>query len=286
MDHVAVALLNGLVVGASLALVAAGLALIYGVFDVLNLAQGDFFMLGGYVAWLTVGAGANFWLGAVAATVLVGLFGGLLLLAMVWPIRDRSHALVLLATLALGLVLQQLAANVFGGDPKPVEPPIEGRLAVGSTLYPLYHLAVVAIAVAVLGGGFGLLQYTRCGIWTRATAQDREMASVLGIPVPRVYALAFVVSAALAGLAGALLVPLTGVHPAIGLDVTLNAFVVVIAGGAGNVRGAAIIALLLGVLESLAALALPAQAIQLLVSASVITLLAVRSRRRLLEAPT
>ena len=280
METIVVASLNGLVVGASLALVAAGLALIFGVFDVLNLAQGDYFMFGAYGVWLVLDHGQNFWLGLAAAALVVGMAGGLLLLAMIWPLRGRPTALVLLATLGLSLILQQLANNLFGGDTKAIHAPITAQLAIGTKQYPVYDLVIVLVAAAILGGGFLFLRYAKYGIWIRAVAQNREMASVLGVPVSRVYVLAFMISSALAALAGSLLVPLTGVYPTIGLDVTVNAFIVVIAGGLGNLRGAAVVALLLGVLESVGSIWVRAQAVQLTAFALVILLLIVRSQRR------
>lgn len=280
METIVVACLNGLVVGASLALVAAGLALIFGVFDVLNLAQGDYFMFGAYGVWLVLDHGQNFWLGLAAAALAVGMAGGLLLLAMIWPLRGRPTALVLLATLGLSLILQQLANNLFGGDTKAIHAPITAQLAIGTKQYPVYDLVIVLVAAAMLGGGFLFLRYAKYGIWIRAVAQNREMASVLGVPVSRVYVLAFMISSALAALAGSLLVPLTGVYPTIGLDVTVNAFIVVIAGGLGNLRGAAVVALLLGVLESVGSIWVRAQAVQLTAFALVILLLIVRSQRR------
>lgn len=280
METIVVACLNGLVVGASLALVAAGLALIFGVFDVLNLAQGDYFMFGAYGVWLVLDHGQNFWLGLAAAALVVGMAGGLLLLAMIWPLRGRPTALVLLATLGLSLILQQLANNLFGGDTKAIHAPITAQLAIGTKQYPVYDLVIVLVAAAILGGGFLFLRYAKYGIWIRAVAQNREMASVLGVPVSRVYVLAFMISSALAALAGSLLVPLTGVYPTIGLDVTVNAFIVVIAGGLGNLRGAAVVALLLGVLESVGSIWVRAQAVQLTAFALVILLLIVRSQRR------
>ena len=280
METVVVAALNGLVVGASLALVAAGLALLFGVLGVLNFAQGDFFMLGAYVVWFFLARGVSFWLGVAAAVIAVGVVCGLGLMVMLWPLRDRAHALVLLATLALSLILEQLAANVFGADAKSVSAPIPGRLPIGSTDYPLYDLLVVAVAVVILAGGFVFLKYVKYGIWLRAVAQNRGLASVLGVPVSRVYALAFVVSAGLAAVAGSLLVPLTSVYPTVGLDINLSAFIVVIAGGLGNFRGAAAIAVGLGVAESLGSIWLRGEAVQLLVFGLVIALLVVRSQRQ------
>lgn len=280
METIVVACLNGLVVGASLALVAAGLALIFGVFDVLNLAQGDYFMFGAYGVWLVLDHGQSFWLGLAAAALAVGMAGGLVLLAMIWPLRGRPTALVLLATLGLSLILQQLANNLFGGDTKAVHAPITAQLAIGTKQYPVYDLVIVVVAAAILGGGFLYLRHAKYGIWIRAVAQNREMASVLGVPVSRVYVLAFMISSGLAALAGSLLLPLTGVYPTIGLDVTVNAFIVVIAGGLGNLRGAAVVALLLGVLESVGSIWVRAQAVQLTAFALVILLLIVRSQRR------
>jgi branched-chain amino acid transport system permease protein len=279
-EAVVVAALNGLVVGASLALVAAGLALLFGVLGILNFAQGDFFMLGAYAAWLALANGLGFWLGVVAAAVVVGVVGGLGLMLLLWPLRDRAHALVLLATLALSLIMQQLATNVFGADAKTVTPPIGARIPIGGTEYPVYDLVVVAAAAAILAGGFVFLKYVKYGVWLRAVAQNQRMASVLGVPVSRVYALAFVVSLGLAAVAGSLLAPLFSVYPTVGLDVNLNAFIVVIAGGLGNFRGAALIALVLGVVESLGSIWIPGQAVQLVVFGLVILLLIARSQRQ------
>ena len=280
MEHVVVAALNGLVVGASLALVAAGLALLFGVLGILNFAQGDFFMLGAYVVYFAVAGGLSFWFGVVAAGLVVGVVGGLGLMLMLWPLRERAHALVLLATLGLSLILEQLATNRFGADAKPMAAPIGARLAIGGTEYPVYDLLVVAAAIVILAGGYVFLRYVKYGIWLRAVAQNQRMASVLGVPVSRVYALAFVVSLGLAAVAGSLLAPLTSVYPTVGLDVNLNAFIVVIAGGLGNFRGAALLALVLGVVESLGSIVIPGQAVQLLVFALVILLLIVRSQRQ------
>lgn len=280
MEAILVAVLNGLVVGASIALVASGLALLFGVLEILNLAQGDYFMLGGYVLWLSLTHGQSFWVGAAAAAVVVGVAGGLVLMIMLRPLRHRPTGLILLATLALSLILEQLATSTFGGDTKSIHPPIAGVLAVGTKNYPVYDLVIVAVAAAILLGGFLFLRYAKYGIWLRAVAQNHEMASVLGVPVSRVYMLAFIISSALAGVAGSLLVPLTGVYPTVGLDITVSSFIVVIAGGLGNFRGAALIAVVLGVVQSVGAIWVRAQAVQIIVFGLVILLLIVRSRRQ------
>jgi branched-subunit amino acid ABC-type transport system permease component len=280
MHAVPVQALNGLVVGSSLALVASGLALLFGVLDIINFAQGDFFMLGGYVLWIMLRLHQSFWLSVVVAAIVVGVGGGLVLMAMVWPLLDRSHALVLLATLGLSLIMEQLATNFFGGDTKLIHPPIAAQIPIGAVRYPVYDLLIIGVGLVVLVGGFFFLKYAKYGIWLRAVAQNRPMAAALGVPVPRVYALAFIASSALAGIAGSLLVPVTSVYPTVGADVILQAFIVVVAGGLGNFRGAALVAFLLGEVQALGSIVVRPVDVELVLFALVIVLLIVRSRRQ------
>ncbi len=282
MNQIILQLLNGLVVGSSLALVAAGLALLFGVLHIINFAQGDFFMMGGYAVWFTLNATHNYLAAMVIGSIAVAIFGGLLLTAVIWPLLQRSQVLVLLATLGLSLVMEQLATNVLGGDTKLVQPPLTTPVPIGSILYPAYDLVVIVVGMGILLLGYFALQYTRYGIWLRAVAQNRPMAAALGVPVPRVYVLAFMVSAGLAAMAGGLLLPLQSVYPTIGGDVIQNAFIIVVAGGLGNFRGAAIVALLVGEFNSLGQL-IPNMKPSLLTIALfclVILLLMVRAQRQ------
>src|SRR6266849_6773685 len=250
LNQVLLQLLNGLMVGSSLALVAAGLALLFGVLHIINYAQGDFFMMGGYAVWFFLSVTHNYVLAMVLGTLLVATGGGLLLTAIIWPLLQRSQVLVLLATLGLSLILQQLATNLLGGDTKLVPPPLGVAVAIGPIIYPAYDLVVIAVGMGILALGYFALKYTRYGIWLRAVAQNRPMAAALGVPVPRVYVLAFMVSSGLAAMAGGLLLPLQSVYTTVGSDVIINAFIVVVAGGMGNFRGAAMVALLLGEVEA------------------------------------
>src|ERR1700694_3039311 len=211
MHDLTIQLLNGLVVGSSLALVASGLALVFGVLDIVKFAQGELFMLGGYVLFFTVQLTGNFFIGVLAAGVIVGLGGGALLYGMVWPLLGRSQALPLLATLGLSLIIQQEATNTFNSTTRSVQAPISLRIPIENLDYPAYNLAIVLVSIAILAAGYLFLKYTRYGIWLRAVAENRPMAGSLGVPVPRVYFLAFVLSAALAGVAGALLAPVVSV---------------------------------------------------------------------------
>jgi branched-chain amino acid transport system permease protein len=277
--------LNGLVVGLSLALVASGLALIFGVLDIINFAHGDFYMLGGYVLWWTLPKTHSFVVGVVLAGLLVGVGGLIMLLLLVLPLLDRALTSTVLATLGLSLILQQWATRTFGGDTKAVEVPLSAHVSIGSVQYPVYNLVIIAVSAAILVAAFYYLKYAKWGIWLRAVAQNRAMAAVLGVPVPRVYWLAFAASSALAGIGGSLLAPISGVYPTVGGDVILNAFVVVVAGGMGNFMGAALIAVLLGEIEALGTItygsvSLSPVAVRLLAIAVVIVLLVVRSRRQ------
>src|SRR5579884_2523150 len=191
MDQIVLQLINGLVVGSSLALVASGLALIFGVLDIVNFAQGELFMLGGYALFFTLQATGNFILGLIVAAVVVGIFGGAVLYGMVWPLLGRSQALPLLATLGLSLILQQLATDFFNSTTRPVNAPIPISVPVENVAYPVYNFVIIVASGVMLLAGFLFLKYTRYGIWLRAVAENRPMAASLGVPVPRVYFLAF-----------------------------------------------------------------------------------------------
>jgi branched-chain amino acid transport system permease protein len=279
-DQIFIQVLNGLFVGASLALVAAGLALLFGVLHIINFAQGDFYMLGGYAVYFILSATQNYFLSVVLGTLLIAVFGGLLLAAIIWPLLGRSQVLILLATLGLSLILEQGATNFLGGDTKIIQPPLNLAIPLGPIRYPAYDLVVVAAGMGILVLGYFALQYTRYGIWLRAVAQNRPMAASLGVPVPRVYILALAVSSGLSALAGGLLLPITSVDPNVGSTVILNAFIVVVAGGLGNFRGAAIISVLVGEVQSVGSIFLKPAVLEVLLVGLVILLLMIRSRRQ------
>jgi branched-chain amino acid transport system permease protein len=282
LNQIILQLLNGLVVGSSLALVAAGLALLFGVLHIINFAQGDFFMMGGYAVWFSLNLTHNYVVAMVIGTIVVAILGGFMLSVVIWPLLQKSQVLVLLATLGLSLILQQMATNILGGDTKLVQPPLATPVPIGPILYPAYDLVVIAAGIGILVLGYFALQYTRYGIWLRAVAQNRPMAAALGVPVPRVYILAFMVSAGLAAMAGGLLLPLQSVYPTIGNDVIQNAFIIVVAGGLGNFRGAAIVALLVGEFNALGQLipGIKPSLLTLILFGLVILLLMVRAQRQ------
>ena len=280
IDQIMLQLLNGLMVGASLALVASGLALLFGVLHIINFAQGDFYMLGGYAVWFLFNLTHNFALSVVGGTLLVAIVGGLVLSVVVWPLLQRSPVLILLATLGLSLIIQQLATNLIGGDTKLVEPPLGTPVPIGPITYPLYDIVVIVAGIGVLLLGALALRYAKYGMWLRAVAQNRPMAAALGVPVPRVFVLSFIVSAGLAALAGGLLVPLVSVYPTAGADVILYSFIIVVAGGMGNLRGAAIVAILVGEVQALGQLFVKPSVVEVALFAMVIVMLMLRARRQ------
>src|SRR5207249_9322120 len=175
-------------------------------------------------------------------------------------------------------IIQQEATNTFNSSTRRVPAPIDLRIPVENVDYPVYNLAIVAISAALLAAGYLFLRYTRYGIWLRAVAENRPMAASMGVPVPRVYFLAFVLSAGLAGVAGALLAPVVSVYTTVGSDVIINAFIVVVAGGMGNFRGAALVALLLGEVEAVGSIWFRPVEVQVFALFLVIAILVYRSR--------
>src|SRR5260370_30310736 len=202
LNQVLLQLLNGLMVGSSLALVAAGLALLFGVLHIINFAQGDFFMMGGYSVWFFLNLTHNYVLAMVLGTVLVAVCGGILLTAIIWPLLQRSQVLVLLATLGLSLILQQLATTLMGGDNKIVPPPLGVAVPLGPITYPAYYLVAIAAGMGILTIGYFPLKCTLYGIWLRAVSQNRPMAAPLGFPLPAVSTLAFMSGSGVPALRG------------------------------------------------------------------------------------
>jgi branched-subunit amino acid ABC-type transport system permease component len=275
-------LLNGLFVGLSLALVAAGLALVFGVLRIVNFAQGELVMLGAYALVITNQITGSFAVATVVSVVTAGVGGGLLMYALLKPLQGRSPVLSLLATLGLSLILRQLAVQVFGGFIRTVDQPIHLGIPVAGLQYPVYDLLIALASVIALSGGYLFLQRARFGIWLRAAVDNSAMAAALGVPLPRVYLVAFILSAGLSALAGALLAPVTAVYATLGQDVAVNAFIVVVAGGLGNFnfRGVALFALILGEIQAVGSIWFRPVAVQVFAIALVTAVLVVRSRGR------
>ena len=234
---------------ASLALVGVGLAVIFGMMRVINLAHGEFIMLGGFVTIFAVSAGSNIWFAMlVVAPAAVGLLGFVVERLIIRHLYGRMID-TMLASWGLSLLLIGLATMLFGNRVKGVSAPL-GSVQIGMYSVGLYDQAIVGICVVVFAAGYALLRFTRWGLIARATMQNPEMAASLGIARSRVFAVTFTVGAALSGLAGGVIAPLSGVVPTMGAAYVAKAFITVITGGASVVTGTAVSAALLGTVST------------------------------------
>lgn len=250
-------IITGISIGSRLFLVAVGLSLIFGVLDVLNFTHGVLYMVGAYVAIVTAqSVPGGFVLGIVAAIVSVALVGGVLEAVFIRRLYGRDEEVLdqLLLTFAFVLIITDAVRFVFGSQSRSVAPPevLQGTIPLGAGLsVPTYRAFVILMAVVVLLGILAALRYTNVGRIVRATSSDREMARLLGIRVPRLYTAVFIVGSALAGIGGALAAPTQSVTPALGDQVIVDAFVVVVIGGLGSFVGAFVGAIIIGLLIAL-----------------------------------
>lgn len=245
MDYAAAVVLQLLTGIAMLVLISAGLAVIFGMMRVINLAHGEFLMLGGYAAILAEAQGINLWIAMlVVAPVVVGGIGWVVERLLIGRLYGRMTD-TLLATWGLSLLLTGTVTMAFGNTMRGVSAPL-GSFALGAFRIGAYDLVLIGAAVAVMAGIYAVLRHTEAGLRARAVMQDADMAAALGADRTRVYAATFTAGAALSGLAGALLAPISGVVPTIGLAYIAKAFITVIAGGASIVAGTVSSATLLG----------------------------------------
>ena len=251
--------IDALIIGVALALVALGLTLIFGLLDVINLAHGDLYMLGGYAAFMLVGWGAGYWSALVLVPILVGAVGWALEELGIRPLLPRADRAIvtLLLTFGVSLVLRDIAQVVWGTETHAVAPAFAGIVSFAEVFVPTYRLFVFGIALIAIFATWWLVYRTRLGAVLRATAVDPPMVASLGIPIRWVYGLTFIYSSGLAGLAGVLLSPIYAVFPTMGHDFLVMAFAVVIVGGMGSIIGAVVAALLLAQVQGLASLWIP-----------------------------
>ncbi|TPI10575.1 branched-chain amino acid ABC transporter permease [Mesorhizobium sp. B4-1-3] len=253
--HLLLAALEGLVTSAVLALTALGLSLVFGVMRVVNVAHGEFFMLGAVLAWaVSTAISGHPAIGFVAALVIAPLLVGLVaLLAERLVLRRLNYNPegTIVATIGMLYIIQQLALTFYGPEARPVEPPFSYRILLPWFGYSGYKLAVVAASAILLVITWLVLTRTKIGLIMRATQYDRETAQAFGIPVERVYAGVFAVGAMLAAIAAVLIVPISQAHYLMGQDPLLLSFIVVIIGGLGSLRGTVVAAVLIGLSDGI-----------------------------------
>ena len=250
MDLAAVVLVQILYAIASLALVSIGLAIIFGMMGVINFAHGEFLMMGGYAFILSAGAGVNLWVAMlVVAPLTVGIFGVVVERLIIRHLYGRIIETVL-ATWGLSLFLIGLSATVLGYHQKGVAPPL-GIVDIGAYQEGGYTFFVIGMTSLLLIAVYLGLKYTRFGLIMRGTMQNANMAAALGVSIDRVYAVTFGIGAALSGLAGAILAPIAGVLPDIGVTYVVKAFITVIGGGAVALAGTGAAATLFGAVSQI-----------------------------------
>ena len=253
-------ILNGLQFGIMLFLMSAGLTLIFGVMGLINLAHGSLYMIGAFVAATVASITGSFILALAAALSAAALVGTIVEITIIRKLYNRDHLDQVLATFALILIFSEGTRWVFGSFPLYLNVPsyLQGALTLpGGIQYPLYRITLIVLGL-IIGAGLGLLiTKTRLGIQIRAGENDREMVSALGVNISKLYTFVFALGAALAGLAGALVGAIQSVEVGMGEPVLILAFVVIVIGGIGSVKGALIGSILVGLTDTLGGIFLP-----------------------------
>lgn len=260
MELLIVQTLNSLFYASILFLIACGLTLVFGVMRIINMAHGNIYAVGAYVAAWTVGlaVAAKFPPAVLFFVLLSGagaaaLLGAVLEPTLLRPLYKRAEEYQLLITFGLLLILEDLMRLVWGAHPLTASelPDAFGSFRVLGATYPGYNLFVIAVGIVAAALLWAFVYRTRFGVILRATAQDRRMAAALGVDVKRVYVLAFAIGCFMAGLGGAVVMPISGAVLGMGVDALILAFVVVVIGGLGSLEGALVGALIVGAVRTL-----------------------------------
>lgn len=252
-------LLNGVQFGLMLFLMSAGLTLVFGVMGLINLAHGSLYMIGAFLCAAVAGATGNFWLGLVGGIAAAAAAGALIEVVVIRRLYTRDHLDQVLATFALILILSEGVRMIFGPFPLYLNVPdmLRGTVSLGIVEYSRYRLALIGFGLAVALGLWALIARTRLGIQIRAGESDREMIAALGVNIRALFTIVFALGAALAGLAGALVGAIQSVQVGMGEPVLILAFVVIVIGGIGSIKGAMVGALLVGVIDTMGRFLLP-----------------------------
>lgn len=244
-------ILNGLVYGGLLYLVAVGLVLIFGLRQVVNFAHGGLFMLGAYVAYAAI-AVAGFWAGLVVATLTLAVVGLVLDRTVFRQLQDQDPIVTVLVTFGLLLLLEDFVRTVWGRDNLTVAVPalLQGTVSIAGSAFPVYRLFVI-VAAALVGVGLTLwLKTSRIGLYVRAFAADPVTTGMQGVDTERVSLAVVAIGAGLAGLSGAIAAPLLALSPSMGGSILIESFIVVVIGGFGSFAGALVAALVIGQLQN------------------------------------
>ena len=246
-------LMNGLQLGLLLFLLASGLTLIFGIMDFINLSHGSFYMIGAYFCGTVVAKTGSFITGVIVGLIGVFVVGALVEWLIARKLYRQDHLDHVLVTFGLILIFDTLVHLLWGasGMAIPLPDVLNGQLSVGSLVLPTYRLLIIVAGLLVAAILFILVTKTRLGMLIRAGASNRTMVEALGVNIDRLFLVVFALGAAMAGLAGMLIAPITEASIGMGNDIIIVAFVVVIVGGIGSVKGAFYAALIIGLIDTL-----------------------------------
>ncbi|MDN3921974.1 branched-chain amino acid ABC transporter permease [Roseateles violae] len=253
--------LNGLQFGLMLFLLAAGLTLVFGIMDMINLAHGSLYMVGAYLMAAALQASGSFGLAVLAALLGTAAFGMLLEVGLLRRLYARDHLSQVLATFALILICNEGVRMIWGEQPVMLNTPaaLSGPVELlPGLLYPAYRLLIIVVGLLVAALLYVLVTKTRWGMWVRAGASNRAMATAMGVNIGWLFTAVFGFGAALCALAGSLLGPLLAVQVGMGESILILAFVVIVIGGIGSIRGALVGSLLVGLVDTCSRTLLPA----------------------------
>ena len=246
-------LLNGLQFGLMLFLIAAGLTLVFGIMDIMNLAHGSLYMAGAYVAAETMQRTGSFTAAVLVAAVATGVAGVVLELVLIRRLAVRDHLAQVLGSYAVILIANDLIKRVWGPAPVMLNMPaaLSGPVQLlPDLMYPAYRLMIIVFGLAAALGLYWFVTRTRAGVLVRAGASNRQMATLMGVRVPLLFLGVFTLGAMLAAVAGALLGPITSVQVGMGEDILILVLVCIVIGGIGSIRGALVGALLVGMVDT------------------------------------
>ncbi len=251
-------ILNGIVYGGLLYLLAVGLVLIFGLREVVNFAHGALFMIGAYIGF-SIAAMGYWWSGLLVSVFAMALVGCALDAAVFSTLRKHDHIVTVLVTFGILLILETVVTKVWGKAylTYPVPPLLAGTVSIGGSPFPIYRLFVIAVSVAVAVSLSLWLRYTRTGLYIRAASTDARVTSMQGINVDRLSLIVVGLGTALAGLSGVVAGPLLSLSPTMGNYILIDSFIVVVIGGLGSFAGAFIAALLIGQIHNFGAVYLP-----------------------------
>lgn len=240
--------MNGIVVGLIIALIALGLSIIFGLLDIINIAHGDFFMVGTVLAWAVFESTGNYWLAFLIVPLIGFGLGALIEYTVIQPIKNAA-ALSIVATFGLSIILQESVRATYGATPNRMVAPIDSTILLFGIQYEIYRIFAAAVSILAICTFFAFLHRTKFGTWMRAVRFDPETATAMGIPARRIYMVTFAIGFAMAAFGGVVAAPITTVDFQAGIDILPFCFMAVIIGGLGNLEGTVAAAVMLAFVE-------------------------------------